>query len=153
MVKVNGRERTMSPIVIDDTTHANLRNTLEQSLGNDAIGLGDTTHGTIDGKNTVMDTWNDLGNTSAHTSLIAQIGHVLAAFSNDNASLFGRDDSAQGELLGGVLLLGTSAYVTVINVVVEASTTEVLGDVVKHGGILGRHDGEFGSETRLQNVG
>ena len=44
-----------------------------------------------------MDTGGDLADTSLHTSLITQIGDVLAAFTDDYAGVFGADKCAKGE--------------------------------------------------------
>jgi len=44
-----------------------------------------------------MDSRGDLADTSLHASLIAQIGDVLATFTDDYAGVFGANKCAKGE--------------------------------------------------------
>ena len=44
-----------------------------------------------------MDAGGDLADTSLHASLIAQIGDILATFTDDYAGIFGAHKCAKGE--------------------------------------------------------
>ena len=52
---------------------------------------------TGDGEDTFMDTGGDLADTGLHTSLITQIGDVLATFTNDYTSILGTNKCSKGK--------------------------------------------------------
>jgi hypothetical protein len=68
---------------------------------------------------------DDLADTSAHASLVAQVSNVLACLAYDDAGLLRRDNGAQGELRVGVLLLSARSDV---GLAVNGKAVELLGD-------------------------
>lgn len=91
--------------VSNNTTHSHLRCALDQAVGHEAVRVGNTVQCTCDSKDTVMHTWNDLADTSANSSLVAQVRNVLACLADDNAGFLGCDNGAEGELGLTVLLV------------------------------------------------
>jgi hypothetical protein len=87
------------------TTHAQRRCALQERLGHSTIGSGDGLASASNGQDTVMDTLDNLANTSFDASFIAQIGDVLATFANDDAGLLGRHNGSQSQLGLGVFLV------------------------------------------------
>ena len=131
----------MRAIRRNDPTHPHLGRTLQQSLGNNRVGLGDALQSTSDGQDTIMDTLHDLADTSLNASLVAQVRNVLAALADDDAGFLGGDDGAEGELGLGVLLVGFGAFVA-LTVGVEAvhGVGELIGlsvgvEIVGHVGL------------------
>lgn len=82
----------MSATGANHATHAHLRCTLEECLGNDGIGLRDSFASTCDSEDAVVDTLNNLADTGFHTGLVAQVGDILAAFAYDHTSFLGGND-------------------------------------------------------------
>lgn len=140
---------TMSAVRVDQTTHAHLRRTLKQPLGHDPICLGYATEAAGDREDAVVDAGNDFADPSTHTSLVAQVGNILASFANDNPSFLGGDNGTEGELLLRVLFLG--ALDRILLLIVSVDTTKglgELGDIRRSGGVVvftvGRHGGRSG---------
>lgn len=59
--------------------------------------LGDILDVTADAQHALVDALNDLANASLDPGLLAQIGYVLTALADDDASLFRGDEGAEGE--------------------------------------------------------
>lgn len=97
---------TMSASSGDKAAHSHHWSTLEESLGDNGIRLGDSLTSAGDGEDTVVNTLNDLGDTGLDASLIAKVGNVLASLSNDDTSLLGGDNGTEGQLSLSVLLVG-----------------------------------------------
>jgi hypothetical protein len=79
----------MCAIVVDDSSHAHLGNTLQQTLCDHAICLGDATERACDGQDTIMYTRHNLGNAGTNASLIAQVSDILSGLANDDTSFLG----------------------------------------------------------------
>lgn len=122
--------RTVSVGVGGNTTHTQLRDTLEEAVGDLSISSSDGVQTAEDGQDTVMDTGNDLADTSTNASLVAQVCDVLASLANDDACFLRGDDGSQGELGNGIVVVGAGRGV----VGIEAAKR--LGDIVE-GGIMG----------------
>ena len=96
-----------------------------------------------------MDAGHDFADAGSYTSLVTQVGNVLACFANNDASLLGRDNGAEGDLLIGVLFLGANRAFDVVagERVAGAEAMEVLrhvGDIVwrgNGGAFICRHGG------------
>jgi hypothetical protein len=97
----------MRAIIRDDASHTHLRGAFEQCFGNDGIRLGHGVQGAGDGQNTVVHTLHRLAHTGLDTGLFAQVGHILPAFADDDACLFGRYDGAERQLRLRIFLLRT----------------------------------------------
>jgi hypothetical protein len=126
------RQLTVGSIVIDDTTHAHLRDTFQQSLGHNAICLGNASQSTSHSKDSIVDAGNDLGHTGANSSLVAQLGNILSLLANDDSGFLGRDNCAQGELLLGILLFGARwrlAFTTTVGIA-HTKPIEALVEVI-----------------------
>lgn len=95
----------MGSVALDNSTHAHSGGALEQSSCDDGISPGDGIAATSDGQDPVMHTLDDLADSGLDASLIAQVGNIFTAFSNDDSSLLGRDDGAESELGLGVFLV------------------------------------------------
>jgi hypothetical protein len=115
----------------DSTTHAHLRNTLEQTIGDMSVSGSDSIECAENSQDTVMDAGNDLADASANTSLVAQLGNVQTGLANDDACFLRGDDGSQSELSNGILVVGAGRGVFGV----EAAHR--LGDIVE-GGVVGR---------------
>lgn len=113
--------RTVGVGVRSDTAHAELRNALEQAIGYVTVGRSDGIQGAEDGQDTVVNTRDDLADAGADTGLVAELGDVLASFSNDDACFLRGDDSSQSKLSEGVFVIGARRG---IFVVLEVETVE-----------------------------
>lgn len=94
----------MRAVGIDETAHAHLGCTVEERLGDLAIGASDIVERPSNGENTVMNTLNDLADSSADLGLLAEICNIPALLSNYDTGLLGRDDGTHGQGLCGILL-------------------------------------------------
>jgi len=72
-----------------------------------------------------MNALNDLADTSAHASLVAQVSDILACFANDDTGLLGRDNGSQGELRFGVFFFGARGYFALA---VHVEAVKLVGD-------------------------
>lgn len=95
----------MSAIALDDATHAHGRCAFKKGTRNDSIRTRDGVASTGDGQHTVMNTLNNLADAGLDASLVTEISNVLASLANDDASLLGGDDGAEGELSLGIFLV------------------------------------------------
>lgn len=100
-----GRKLTMGVGVGDGAAHAQLRSALEETIGNKTVGLGDAVEGTEDSKDTVVNTRDNLADTSADASLVTKLGNILSSFADDDACFLRGDDGSQGDLSLGVLFI------------------------------------------------
>ncbi len=136
----------MSTVGIDDTPHSHLGCTVEQSSRDDTVGLGYTAELTRHGENAIVHPRHNLAHTSTDASLITEIGDILAGLADDDASLLGRDDRAQGQLSLSIFLFGTRGSVAVgpAGMIVRIRSAIGVRDVasfldVLRGGVVGRH--------------
>ena len=106
----------------DKATHSHHWSTLKESLGDDGVGLGNSITSSRDGENTVVDTLDNLGDTGLDTSLITEVGNILATLSNDNAGLLGGDNGAEGQLSLSILLLSLWGWLSVWTKALAVST-------------------------------
>lgn len=129
----------------NNTTHSHHWSTLNESLGDNGIGLGDGIATTRDGQDAVVDTLDDLGDTGLDASLIAKVGNVLASLADDNTSLLGGDDGTESELLLGVLLISLWGEVSIWTHAVTLLADVEVGEAVSNVAdwllslLLGRH--------------
>jgi hypothetical protein len=72
-----------------------------------------------------MNTLNDLADTGAHASLVAQVSNVLARLANNDTGLLGRNNGSQGELRLGVFLFGARGYFALT---VDVEAVQLVGD-------------------------
>lgn len=96
----------MRSIAREDAAHAHGRCTFQQCAGDNHVRLRDGVASTSDGQNAVVNALHDLAYTGLDSSLVAQLGDVLATLADDNTGFFGRHNSAQSQLSLGVLLVG-----------------------------------------------
>lgn len=89
---------TVCSVGRDDAAHPNLWGTFEQAFGDNSIGFGDTFQAAAHGENSIMHALHDLTDTCLHAGLVTEICDVLACFSNDDTSLFGRYDGTKSQL-------------------------------------------------------
>lgn len=89
-----------------DAAHANLRSTLEKSVCNEAISLSNAIQWTSNSEDAVVDAWDNLADSSSHTSLVTEISDVLASLADDDTGFLGRNDGAESELCLGVFFFG-----------------------------------------------
>jgi hypothetical protein len=118
-------QHTVGSISADNAAHAHCRCAVKQTFGNQAVRLGNTRQAAGDGQNTVVDALDDLADSSADASLIAQISNVLASLAYDDTRLFRRDNGTQGELRLGVLLLSAWGHVALT---IDGKTIELISD-------------------------
>lgn len=125
---------TMSAGSGDKAAHSHHWSTLKESLGDNGVGLGDGIATSGDGEDTVVDTLNNLGDTGLDASLITEVGNILASLSNDNTSLLGGDNGAEGQLSLSVLLLSLWGWLSVWTKTLAVSTdvqaVHVVGKVI-----------------------
>ena len=121
----------MSSIVRHNTTHTQLGRTIKKTLGHDRVGLRGSLKKTSHGQDTVMNTLDDLANTSLHTGFVAQIGHILASFADDDACLLRRDDGAQSQHGLGIFFFGLGG--TLDLGVVDTDPVEGVGETIVGG--------------------
>jgi hypothetical protein len=129
------RALTVGAIGVDETPHAHLGGTFEQTLGDDSVCLGDATEAASDGKNAIVNAGDDLANARADSRLVAQICDVLASFANDHAGFLGGHNGSEGELLGRVLVFGAD-LVLAVTAIVGAQAVELSRQIAS--GVLGR---------------
>lgn len=128
MTGKRGSKLTVRAWVRANTTHANLRSALQKAIGNQAVSLRDAIKRTSDGKNSVVNTWNDLANTSSYTSLLTQVSDVLTGLANNDTSFLRGDNGTKSDLGLGVFLLGALR-----NAVGRLEAAHSLGDVLDTG--------------------
>lgn len=95
----------MSSIALDDAAHAHGRGTLEEGTRDNGISAGNGVAATGNGEDTIMDTLDDLADAGLDSSLVAEVGDILAGLANDDASLLGGDNSAERQLSLSVFLV------------------------------------------------
>lgn len=127
----------------DNTTHTNLRGTLQEAVGDKAVCMAHAIEGAGDSQDTVVHTRYNLADASTDTSLVAQVCYVLAGLANDDTGFLGRDNGAQGQLGLAVLLVVLRALNDAA--VGRVETAEPIRDVVDAGverrgrDVVGRH--------------
>lgn len=62
--------------------------------------LCDAFDGATNSEHSLVHTGDDLGHSGLHAGLFPEIGHIFSAFSDDDASLLGTDESAKSENVG-----------------------------------------------------
>lgn len=136
-----------------NSTHAHLWRTVDQTVGDETIRIGDVAQCAGDGQDAVVGAGHDLANASADTRLVPEVGDVLAGLADDDAGFLGGDNGTDGELGLGVLFVGAG-------LVVGVEPAKLVGEIVHAGvhggrdGIFGRHFGGSGSgEKREELVG
>ena len=112
----------MSVGVRGDTAHAQLGDTLEQTVGDMAVGSGNSVQRAENGQDAIVDTGDDLADAGADTSLVTEFGDVLTSFSNNDACFLRGDDSSQSKLSEGILVVGAGRCIFVV--VFEVETVE-----------------------------
>lgn len=127
----------MSVGVTNDTSHAHLRCALDQAISDQAIRVGNPVQSTGDGKHTIMHAWHDLADTSADSSLVAQVCDVLAGLADNDTSFLGGDNGTERELSLTIFLFGARSLFGV-------EGAHLVGQVVNAGvddgrGIFSRH--------------
>lgn len=90
-----------------DTTHANSWGSLQETIGNKTVGVGDSIQWSSDSQYPVVNARYNLADACSNSSLLAQVGDVLSCLANDNASFFGRDDCTKCELSGIIVFSRT----------------------------------------------
>lgn len=83
------------------------------------IYLGNTFDGASDGQDTIVDTLDNLGDTSLDAGLIAEISNVLTGLANDDTSLLGRDEGTERQGSCSIVLLALLVLMIVLVVVLE----------------------------------
>lgn len=101
----------MCSIGIDETTHAHLWCTIEQRLGDLAVGASDIVKRSSDGENTIVNTLNDLADSSADLCLLAEVCNIPALLADNDTCFLGGDNGSHGQGLGGILLFGALLHV------------------------------------------
>lgn len=147
----------MSAIALNNTAHAHRGGALQQGPGNNGVGPRDGIATARDGQDTVVHSLHNLADASLHARLVAQIGHVLAAFPNDHAGFLGGDNRAQSQLGLGILFVRLGGRVAIRAearlVFAELKLIHAFGEVDRmlRDGVLGSgHDcGEGVEEVRL----
>jgi hypothetical protein len=133
-------ELTVSVGVSDYTSHAHLRRALDQAIGDKTIRVGNGSKRSSDGKNTIVDTRNNLANTGTDASLVAKIRYVLSGLADDHTSFLRGDYGTKSKLSLVVLFLGARVLGAV-----GVERAELVGDVVNTAvdrrrlDVLGRH--------------
>jgi hypothetical protein len=128
-------------VVRYDAAHTHHWSALEEALGDDSVGLGDSFAATSDGQDAVVNTLDDLADTGLDTSLVSQFGDILASLANNDTGLLRGDDGTKGQLRLGVLLVGSLDHVAVnafLHETVVVHVVAIADGVVVH---LGRHCG------------
>ena len=125
---------TMSAGGGDNTAHSHHWGTLKESLGDNGVGLRDSIASTGDGEDTVVDTLDNLADTSLDASLIAEVSNVLASLSDNDTSLLGGDNGAEGQLSLGVLLLSLWGWLSIwaktLAVGTDVQALHVIGNII-----------------------
>lgn len=70
---------------------------LEQKSSDLGESGSDTFDLSRDGENSILNTSDDLGNTSLYTSSVSDLSNGSSAFTDDDTGFFGRDESSEGE--------------------------------------------------------
>lgn len=124
---------------------------VQQRLGDHGVRPRNTLEGTSDSQDTVVDTGDNLADASLDASLLAEISNILARLADDDSGLLGGNDGADGELRGGILLLGAGSLVlAVLLALVDVYLLESLLEVLLILS-LGHVDGlVFGGEVVME---
>jgi hypothetical protein len=84
-----------------------------------------------------MDALDNFADTGLDTSLVTEVGHILAALANDYTSFLGRNNGPQSELRLGVLFVGLGKRFTIRSYAALVTTNiEVVHAVDKFVGIV-----------------
>ncbi len=140
-------DHTVSAVALDHSAHTHGGGALEERAGNDGVGPGDGIAAARDGQNTVVDALDNLADARLDARLVAQVGHVLSAFPNDDAGLLGRDDGAQRQLCLGIFLVSLGRRLSVrakAGLIAEVELVEgvaQVGAVGREGVLRSRHFG------------
>jgi hypothetical protein len=117
-----GLRHTVSVGVGGDAAHAELRDALEETIGDMTVGGSDSIQRAENSQDTIVDAGDDLADAGADTSLVTEFGNVLASFSNNDACFLRGDDSSQSKLSEGILVVSAGRGVFVV--VFEVETVE-----------------------------
>jgi len=98
--------------------------------------VGDALKVSRDAQNPVVDTLNDLGDTSLDSGEFSKVGDVLSSLSDDDTGLLGRDESSKGEVLALLSVLSSLSGLVVVSVGLGGILTSGLagGRVLGKGG-------------------
>lgn len=136
----------MRAVAREDAAHAHGRCTFQQCAGDNHVRLRDGVASTSDGQDAVVNALHDLADSSLDSSLIAQLGDILATLADDDTSFFGGYDGAQSQLGLSILLVGSRRRFSVGSesrlAVVELNTVQADSKVVSVGRkvvLVGRH--------------
>lgn len=134
MERTESVKLTVSASSGDKAAHSHHWSTLKESLSDNGVGLGDGLASTRDGKDAVVNTLDDLRDAGLDASLIAEVGNVLASLSDDDTSLLGGDNGAEGQLSLGVLLVGLWGWLSIwsktLSVGTDVQALHVVGNVI-----------------------
>jgi len=138
----------MSSIVLNDSTHADCGSAFEQSSCHNGVGPRDSIAATSNGQDAIVNALHDFADAGLDASLLAQIGDVLSALSDDDTGLLGWDERAQSQLRLGVLFvrlgcrlaIGAKARLIVIDVHMTNGISEFSPIVGRMGVLRRRHD-------------
>lgn len=101
-----GGQHTVSAVVLNNSAHTDRGSTLDEGSSDDGVGARNRIASAGDGENSVVNALNDLTDAGLDTGLVTEIGNVLSALADDDASLLGGDNSSQGQLSLSILLVG-----------------------------------------------
>lgn len=137
----------MSSVVLNDATHAHLGSTFDQRLADLLVRASNAIAASRNCEDAVMDALHNLGDAGLHTSVVPQIGHILASLANDDARLLGRHNRPHRELSRRVLFVrlgGRAAVRADVGIrVMHLEILKVVGKVVaaRLRGVLRRSHG------------
>ena len=100
-----GTKRTVSSIALDDATHTHGGRAFEEGTCDNGVGPRDGITATGDGKDSVVDTLNNLADASLDARVIAKVGDVLATLADDDTGFLGRHNGSESELGLGIFLV------------------------------------------------
>jgi hypothetical protein len=145
-------------VVLNHTTHAHLRCAFEEAFSHQRISLGDARERAGHGQDAVVNALDNFADSGFDTSLLAQVGDVLAGLANDDPGFLGRDNGTEGQLRLGIFFLGLGSLVlSITNIKLVHGIGETgLVDVVSGRQRLCRGHGEGCSlvvQTRTRSVG
>lgn len=95
----------MRSVAREDAAHSHGRCTFQQRAGDNHVRLRDGVASASDGQNAVVNALHDLAYSGLDSSLIAQLGDILATLADNYTGFFGGHDGAQSQLGLGVFLI------------------------------------------------
>lgn len=136
----------MRSVAREDAAHAHGRCTFQQCASDYHVRLRDGVASTSDGQNAVVNALYDLADSGLDSSLVAQLGDILATLADNYTGFFGGNDGAQSQLGLGILLVGPRGRFSVRSesrlAVIELNAIQADSKVVSVGRkavLVGRH--------------